>query len=134
MDSILSSSVVSQIIGRKVTWGNKAKHCWVITTNFLFSKVCWQPPAMFSLYTSSIIWIFTEGEGDGIESRLPFKIFSTLQCTYFSSFFKISKHSTSHPIFRYIFRNYWNPLPIRLSSTSTRISFQPLIFSRLDET
>ena len=24
------------------------------------------------------IWIFTEGEGDGIESRLPFKIFSTL--------------------------------------------------------
>ena len=26
-----------------------------------------------------IIWIFTEGEGDGIESRLPFKIFSTLQ-------------------------------------------------------
>ena len=37
---------------------------------------------MFCLYTSSklpsIIWIFTEGEGDGIESRLPFKIFSTL--------------------------------------------------------
>ena len=25
-----------------------------------------------------IIWIFSEGEGDGIESRLPFKIFSTL--------------------------------------------------------
>ena len=25
-----------------------------------------------------IIWIFTEGEGDGIESRLPFKTFSTL--------------------------------------------------------
>ena len=25
-----------------------------------------------------IIWIFTEGEGDGIESRLPFKFFSTL--------------------------------------------------------
>ena len=27
---------------------------------------------------SSIIGIFTEGEGDGIKSRLPFKIFSTL--------------------------------------------------------
>ena len=27
---------------------------------------------------SPIIWIFTEGEGDTIESRLPFKIFSTL--------------------------------------------------------
>ena len=26
-----------------------------------------------------IIWIFTEGEGDGIEYRLSFKFFSTLQ-------------------------------------------------------
>ena len=25
-----------------------------------------------------IIWIFTEGEGDGIKSRLPFKLFPTL--------------------------------------------------------
>ena len=28
---------------------------------------------------SPIIWIATEGEGDGIKSRLPFKIFSTLR-------------------------------------------------------
>ena len=42
----------------------------------------------------SIIWIFTEGEGDGIESRLPFNIFSALTfldnvfCeTYFASEF-----------------------------------------------
>ena len=48
-----------------------------------FSKVCWQCPAKFCLYTSTlkqtfrpIIWIFTEG--DEIECRLPFKIFSTL--------------------------------------------------------
>ena len=34
----------------------------------------------------SIIWIFTEGEGDGIESRLPFKIFSTLILILFSIF------------------------------------------------
>ena len=27
-----------------------------------------------------IIWIFTVGEGDEIESRLPFKIFCTLPC------------------------------------------------------
>ena len=27
-----------------------------------------------------IVWIFTEGEGDGIESRLPFQMFSTLHC------------------------------------------------------
>ena len=26
-----------------------------------------------------IIWIFAEGEGDGIESRLPFRTFSTLR-------------------------------------------------------
>ena len=26
-----------------------------------------------------MIWIFTEGEGDGIESGQPFKIFSTLK-------------------------------------------------------
>ena len=35
-----------------------------------------------------IIWIFTEGEGDGdgIESRLPFKIFSTLPDVSLMSF------------------------------------------------
>ena len=35
-----------------------------------------------------IIWIFTEGEGDAIESRSPFKIFSTL---------------LGNPIYMYIF-------------------------------
>ena len=37
---------------------------------------------MFCLYNttfSPIILILTEVEGDGIESRLPFKIFSTLK-------------------------------------------------------
>ena len=32
---------------------NTAKHCWVMSTNFLFSKVYWQRPAMFCLSTSS---------------------------------------------------------------------------------
>ena len=41
------------LLAGKFTWGNKAKHCWVMSTNFLFSKVCWQCPAMFCLYTSS---------------------------------------------------------------------------------
>ena len=61
----------------KFAWGNKAKHCWVITTNFLFSKVCWQCPAMFCLYTSSKLsqLIFEFSLKDGIASRLPFKIF-----------------------------------------------------------
>ena len=33
----------------KFSWGVKAKHCWVTSTNFLFSKICWQHPAMFAL-------------------------------------------------------------------------------------
>ena len=37
----------------KFTWVNKAKHCCVMSTNILFSKVCWQRPAMFCLYNSS---------------------------------------------------------------------------------
>ena len=35
----------------KFTWGNKAKHCWVMSTNFLFSKVFWQHSSMFLHYT-----------------------------------------------------------------------------------
>ena len=57
----------------KFTWGVKGKHCWVMSTNFLFLKVCWQRPAMFCFAPQAnlpapIIWIFTEG--DGIKSRL----------------------------------------------------------------
>ena len=52
-----------KLLARKFTWGNKAKRCWVMLTF---------PP---------IIWIFTEGTGDGIKSRIPFKIFSTLRET-----------------------------------------------------
>ena len=37
----------------KFAWDIKAKHCWVLSTNFLFSKVYWQHSAMFFLYTSS---------------------------------------------------------------------------------
>ena len=33
-----------------------------------------------------IIWIVTEGKGDGIESRLPFKIFSTLTTSFLSKY------------------------------------------------
>ena len=51
---IQSPSVKIQIIGGKVYLDNsKAKHCRVMSTNFLLSKGCWQSPAMFCLYTSS---------------------------------------------------------------------------------
>ena len=65
-----------KLMAGKLTWGNKAKHCWVISTNLLFLIVCLHRPAMFCLYSSSlctfphIIWIFPEGEGDEIDSRL----------------------------------------------------------------
>ena len=50
----------------------------MITVGFAITEVCWQGPAMFWLKQTfpPIIWIFTEG--DGIESRLHFIIFSTL--------------------------------------------------------
>ena len=37
-----------------------------------------------------IIWIFTEGEGDGMETRLPFKIFSTLLSNLYTAPFRAS--------------------------------------------
>ena len=46
-----SHSVKIQIMGRKVCL--KTKYCWVLSTNFLLLKVCWQGPAMFCLYTSN---------------------------------------------------------------------------------
>ena len=67
---------------RKFILGNKAKHCWVMF--FLHLKQTFLP----------IIWIFIEGEGYGIKSRLSFKIFSTLfranfLSIFFSSFFPL---------------------------------------------
>ena len=43
------------------TWGNKAKHCWVISTNFLFSKVGWQcaaftPQTNFPAHNLNFHW------------------------------------------------------------------------------
>ena len=35
----------------KFAWGIKTKHCWALSTNFLYSKFCWQQPAVFCLYT-----------------------------------------------------------------------------------
>ena len=53
MVSLPSPSVKIQIIGGKFTWDKKAKHCWVMSTNVLFSKVCWHHPSMFCLITFS---------------------------------------------------------------------------------
>ena len=50
----------------KFTWGNKAKHCWVMSTNFFFSKsLLTMPSNGLSLHLKEtfppIILIFTEG-------------------------------------------------------------------------
>jgi hypothetical protein len=49
---------------------------------FVFKSLLTPPSNVLPLNPKQIvppiILIFTEGEGDGIESRLPFKIFSTL--------------------------------------------------------
>ena len=57
---------------------------WWCQQMFCFQKFVdnIQPCFVFTPYPP-IIWIFTEGEGDGIESRLPFKIFSTLSVCKF---------------------------------------------------
>ena len=64
---------------------------------------------MFCLYTSSElscqIWIFTEDEGDGIKSRLPFKIFSTLSGKNELFIFDIANETTRlyHLLFNLLF-------------------------------
>ena len=49
---------------------------------FVFKSLLTTPSNVLPLHLKQtfppIIWIFTEDEGDGIKSRLPFKIFSTL--------------------------------------------------------
>ena len=76
-------------MAEKFTWGNKAKHCRVMSTNF-FKSLLTMPSNILPLHLKEtfppIIWIFTEG--DGIRSRLPFKIFSTLTMGQKSLFIK----------------------------------------------
>ena len=56
------------------------------------------PSNVFPYYVKKIflpiIWIFTEGEGDGIESRLSFKIFSTLKSRNRMLSFRLSGATT----------------------------------------
>ena len=65
----------------KFAWGLKAKHCWELSQSFENKKYVDNSQQCFAFTIKQtflpIIWIFTKGEGDAIESRLPFKIFST---------------------------------------------------------
>ena len=54
---------------------------------FVFNSIVTMPSNVLPFHLKQtfppLIWIFTEDEGDEIESRLPFKIFSTLTHTVF---------------------------------------------------
>ena len=76
-----------QVLGGKVCLRCKGKTLLDDVNKLFVLKVCWHRPAMFCLITSNKtfprkIWIFAEGEGDGIESRLS-AIF--LNLFYFSN-------------------------------------------------
>ena len=80
---ILSPSVKIQIIGGKVSLRCKGKTLLGdINKLFVFKSLLTMPSNVLPLHLNQtfppVIWIFTEAEGDGIESWLPFKIFSTL--------------------------------------------------------
>ena len=70
-----------QIIGGKVCLRCKGKTLLgIVNKLFVFKSLLKKPSNVLPLHLKQtflpIIWIFTEG--DGIKSRLPFKIFSTL--------------------------------------------------------
>ena len=66
---------------------------------FVFKSLLTTPsnvlPSHLKETFKSVIWIFTEGEGDGIESRLPFKFFYTEQILIFKNFWPMRTTSTS---------------------------------------
>ena len=70
-------------MGGKVCLRCKAKTLLGIVKKYLETEsLLTSPSNVLPLHLKQtfppIIWIFTEGEGDGIKSRLPLKIFSTL--------------------------------------------------------
>ena len=86
LDSIPSPSpsVKIQIMGGKVCLRRKVKTLLgIVNKLFVFKSLLTTASNILPLHLKQpflpIISIFTEGEGDGIESRLPFKIFSTLK-------------------------------------------------------
>ena len=85
LDSIPSPfpSIKIQIMGGKVCLRCKGKTLLGFVNKLLKTKRLLKSPSnVLPLHIKQtfllIIWIFTEGEGEGIESRLPYKIFSTL--------------------------------------------------------
>ena len=82
LDSMPSPSVKIQIMGKEVCLRCKDKTLLGIVNKLLKTKSLLTTPSNVlplgpKQIFPPIIWIFTEGEADRIESRLTFKIFST---------------------------------------------------------
>ena len=98
-----SPSVKIQIMGGKVCLRYKGKILLVVVNKlFVFKSLLTSSSNVLSLYLKQtfppIIWIFTEGEGDEIQSRLPFEIFPTLKVFPYAHFF-FKMHDSEN--------NYW---------------------------
>jgi hypothetical protein len=86
LDLIPSHSVKIQIMGGKVCLRCKGKTLLGIVNKFLKTNKLLRSPSNVLPYCHKktfppIIRIFTEGEDDKIEFRIPFKIFPTLHAT-----------------------------------------------------
>ena len=72
---------------------------------FVFKSVLTTPSNILPLHLKKtfppIISIFTEG--DGIESRLPFKIFSTLQCSFSRTYILVHSKVNMDVFFLFFF-------------------------------
>ena len=68
-----------KLVAGMFNWGNKAKHLSTCQQSFCFQSLLTAASNVLPLHLKQtfppIIWLFTEGEGDRTESRLPFKIF-----------------------------------------------------------
>jgi hypothetical protein len=78
-----SPSVKIQIMGGKICLRGRGKTLYGdVNKLFVFKSLLTTPRNVLLLHLKQtfppIILNFTEGEGDDIESKLPFKIFSTL--------------------------------------------------------
>ena len=84
----------------KLAWGVKAKHCWALSTNILPKKFVDSTQQCFAEKNKNKKFKCSRLlEGDEIESRLPFKIFSTL-------------HIYNGHVKRTFFENFPNNWPI----------------------
>ena len=150
LDLIPSPSpfVKIQIMGGKLWLRCKDKTLLgVVNKLFVFKSLLTTPrnvlPLRLNLTFPPLIWIFTKGEGDGIESRLPFKIFSTLStalwviCCIMHALFELPMDALLGPSIRNVgtFSKYLTPFspmpPLSLLTNSSSICHKllALVFS-----